>query len=234
MRPDGSTIWLAGQGRAAALSGGERVLMGVNFETTELHAAVERSAMVAGEMAHRIKNLLSLVSSMFSMAARSATDIESLVDAFNGRLTALARLNELIFSGDREVVELRALVGAVLAPVIGDTRIMHDVPDVALNATAAQTLTLTLNELMTNAVKYGALSDPGGKVRLEVALDDGFVLTWTETTPGGIAKPEKTSGFGMRVLTGMTAATFGGVPSVEWRDDGMRFTCRWGLHEMAG
>ena len=108
------------------------------------------------------------------------------------------------------------------------------VPEFALNATAAQTLTLVLNELMTNAVKYGALSDPDGSVRLGVTADEDFVLSWTETTPRGIARPEQTSGFGMRVLTGMTAATFGGEPNVEWRDDGMRFTCRWSRYEMEG
>ena len=126
-----------------------------------------------------------------------------------------------------------ALAEAVLGPAAAGGRISIDLPaGQELNGTAAQTVTLVLNELMTNAAKYGALAQEGGRVVLSVTADgETFLLSWVETGAGPVREPTKT-GFGMRVLRGMTSATFGGSPTLEWRADGLAFSCRWRAEDM--
>ncbi|MEL6644818.1 MAG: HWE histidine kinase domain-containing protein [Pseudomonadota bacterium] len=232
-RPDGQTIWLAGQGQLTKAPDGARVLVGVNYDVTDTRVSQERSDLVAGEMAHRVKNILTIVLSIFRSTARSASDVNALSSAFTERINALAALNDLILSARGKGTSTEALVDAVLRPV--DGRAVHrDVDSFALNDTAAQTLTLVLNELMTNALKHGALASEAGKVRLRLEIEGNVLrLQWHEDAAYEVKAPTKTGGFGMQVLNSMTAATFSGRPTFDWRPEGLRFQCEWPADEMA-
>ena len=235
-RPDGRMIWLKGKGRPRTLEDGRQVLIGVNYDVSDLNNAVIANRMLAGEMAHRVKNLISLVSGMFRMAQRTADDPEALAVAFLGRLNALAALNDLIFESETRSVTIDRLFSRVFTPLMTDPRVSVDVADCRLNGTSAQTLVLAINELMTNAIKYGALKCDGGKLAVSIVIDeatDAFDLAWHETVPHPIELPKADGGFGMTVLTEMTKHTFDGDPKVEWRTDGLSFTCRWSASEMS-
>ena len=234
-RADGRPLWLQGRGRVIRTEAGRRLLVGVNHDVTRRRLAEERAEMLAGEMAHRIKNVFALVQSTFSMAARSSDDKATLAEAFSGRLAALAAVNELTFANPERRVVLAELVDRVLGPLVEAGQVTVDLPEeLAINGTAAQTVVLALNELMTNAAKYGALSSDGGAVALSVDLvDDDFRLGWTERTTFPVAEPTGRQGFGMRVLRSMTAATFAGKPDFDWRPEGLAFSCRWPAEKMA-
>ena len=226
-RADGRTIWLEGAGRVADLGEG-RALLGVNYDVTELREAQARAELVAGEMAHRIKNLFALVQSIHTMAARSADSVDALHDAFAGRLRALAGLNTMTLGDRKMAVALSDLVTAAGGDHVAAGRLRPDLPDPCdLSGSAAQTMVLLLNELMTNAVKHGALRGDDGSIELRVTRDhDSFAFEWAEETGAPVSAPTR-DGFGMRVLTGMTAATHSGRPEVEWGERGLRFRCTW-------
>ena len=89
-------------------------------------------------------------------------------------------------------------------------------------------MVLVLNELLTNAVKHGALRGDEGTVALRITLDErSFHFTWAETGTEPVAAPQGRTGFGMRVLESMTAASFTGRPRFAWPPEGMRFDCEW-------
>ena len=234
-RDDGREVWLMGQGRVLTASNGRDLVVGVNHDVTERRRAQERAELLAGEMAHRMKNVLGLVQSMFNMAARSAPSKEALVDAFTGRLAAIASVNALVFAGEDRSVGMDELIRAVLGPLIDDGRVAAETEPFPLNSASAQTMVLVLNELMTNAVKHGALRGDDGTVAVRIRLDHeapgggSFHFTWQETGPGPVAAPTGRTGFGMRVLESMTAASFRGRPRFDWRPGGMRFDCEWPL-----
>ena len=226
-RPDGRVVWLEGSGRVVRLDG-QSMLVGVNYDVTDLREAQARAELVAGEMAHRIKNIFALVQSIFSMAARNAESVEALSDAFSGRLRTLASLNALTL-GDRAAdVAMKDLVHAAAGVPVDAGRVAVEIPDPCdLSGAAAQTMVLLLGELTTNALKHGALKGDGGSVALKVAVEDGrFRFRWQEETPHPVAPPTR-EGFGMKVLTAMTASTHSGAPKLEWREDGLTFTCEW-------
>ena len=229
-RDDGTELWIAGQGRRLPTGDGRDILIGVNLDVTERRRAQERAELLSREMAHRMKNVFALVQGMFNMAARSAPSREALADGFAGRLRALAAVNALTFAGEDRSVEVASLVDAVLGPLIAAGRIEAATDDFTLNGAAAQTVVLVLNELMTNAVKYGALRDGAGDGRVAFSIVAGggdFELRWEESGAGPTTPPKGRGGFGMQVLRSMTAATFDGHPTFDWGADGLRFRCWW-------
>lgn len=237
IRPDGQTIWLKGKGRSKILPDGRQAVIGVNYDVSDLQNAIIANRLLAAEMAHRVKNMISLASGMFRMAQRTATDSDALATAYIGRLDALSALNELIFESEGRCVTTSRLFSHVFEPLMTDARVNLSVGDFRLNGTSAQTLMLAINELMTNAIKYGALNEEGGRLDVAIRTDAGadtFDLIWEETMPTEITPPDTSGGFGMNVLTRMTKHTFDGDPRIEWRPDGLRFSCRWRASEMAG
>lgn len=228
-RPDGRTVWLDSSGAIVEGGDGTRYLVGATTDVTEVEFARERAELLAGEMAHRMKNVLALVGSMFNMAARGASSVEALREAYSGRLHALSKVNELTFTAEGErPARIEPLVEAVLGPLIATGRIARRIDPCELAPSAAQTFVLVLNELVTNATKHGALSVEGGRIELDVALTgDAFRLTWRERGGPSLAQAPTRQGYGMRVLSAMTEATYGGEPAFDWQEEGLTFSCGW-------
>jgi len=226
----GKTVWVDGRGKFVKTEAGDDILIGVLFDISDLMAARERNELLAHEMAHRVKNILSLVSGIFRMAVKSAKNIEELEQAFLGRVQALGTLNDLTLRSETRSATVKQIATEILTSLDNDSRIKADIDDFAINGAAAQTLCLVLNELLTNAVKYGALSEKGAGLKIGMKLDsaqDQFCLSWDETVEQEIVPPTKTSGFGMRVLMKMTRSTFRGRPSLEWGRNGLSYNCIW-------
>ena len=234
-RPDGRILWLGGRGDVIEVEGG-RCLAGVNWDMTVTREATERAEMVAREMAHRVKNVLALVSGIVRMTARTVEDVDGYQTALLERLHALGAMNDALLPGEAgRRASLSNLVADTLVAVRDDARVRVSVADFTVNERAAQTLVLALNELMTNAIKHGALAADDGTVDVSIEIDrasDGFLFRWEERRGKPITPPGERQGFGTKVLRGLTRSTFRGEPSFEWREDGLRYTCRWRLSEM--
>jgi len=201
-------------------------VLGVSVEVTALRREQERNTMLVRELAHRSKNLLTVVQAIAGETLRSAR-ADEFMDRFGARLQALALLQDLVISGTRGGVELGQLVRTQLAPFAEPGKRLEIAgPEVRLRPEAANMLGMALHELATNATKYGCLSVPEGAVliawRLEPDTDGAqrFRATWRESGGPPVVKPAR-AGFGSRVVIDMTAATLGGRVSVDYLPDGV-------------
>lgn len=230
IRPvDQRLIWVNSRGYVGMSSDGDFCVFGTNYDVTGFKLRERQSQLVAGEMSHRVKNLLTVVQSLFRMSAVRAGTMDELKNSFAGRLNALKALNDVMISPDRSLTT-DLLVSGVMGPVIADDRMRINAAPITLAEEAAQTICLCLNELMTNAIKYGALSVPSGRVQLDVTHDpedDSFVLSWHESGIKVEPVPPTAGGFGFTMLQDMTRMTMDGQPETRWRSDGLHFRCRW-------
>jgi two-component sensor histidine kinase len=150
----------------------------------------------------------------------------------SGRLRALSRFQSLLAT-DHQEVDLRELVTAELA-AHGDgglnDKVRIDGPEVALPAPSAQAVGLALHELSTNAVKYGALAQPAGRLQISWREEIGegnrrIVLEWAES---GVAMPEGTrparKGYGSHLIERALAYQLGAQTRLEFGGDGVRCT----------
>src|SRR5215472_1753192 len=168
-RPDGSVRWslVAGQVIRDALGRPMR-FAGVDLDITERKEAEERRAMLARELDHRAKNMLAVVQSVLHLS--KADTIADFTAAVSGRIQALSRAHTLLSESRWQGVELHRIVDEEIVPfrtpeAESETpRIRASGPVVSLPPSTAQSLAVALHELVTNAAKYGALSQPGGRV----------------------------------------------------------------------
>jgi two-component sensor histidine kinase len=153
-----------------------------SYAERALNAYVEHVHALMSEVRHRAKNTLNLVQAIAHQTAAGSP--ETFITRFNDRIRALSSYQDLLVQGEWNGVELDELVRAQLAHLtdqIGSRIITHGVARQRLNAAAAQVIGLALNELATNAVKYGALSAAAGRVEIGWKVRGGVLeITWTE------------------------------------------------------
>lgn len=138
----------------------------VRLRQKQVRDAIEREVELRLELNHRIKNILASVTSIFQMTRRGASTVEDLAGDFTGRLHALSNVHSVVFEAGEEEISLSSVVDLIVSPYNGHgfTRIHVQGPDLAISRNAATTIALCLHELITNAIKYGALSVKEGSV----------------------------------------------------------------------
>jgi PAS domain S-box-containing protein len=205
--------------------GGEFLgMIGVNIDITEReeaeaarkHAETRRELLVA-ELNHRVKNTLSVVQAIANQTFRgTAQDART---AFDGRLQALARSHDLLTKSDWASVSLRELAATAVQDA-EESRVCLTGPDVLLLPTTAVAIGMILHELFTNALKYGALSNPRGKVILEWACKENLNLLWREMGGPPVTAPKR-NGFGSILVERMVKTELQGDVRSEFRADGV-------------
>jgi PAS domain S-box-containing protein len=200
-------------------------------DISERKRAAERQDLLLREMHHRVKNLFAITGSIITLAARSAQTPGELALAMKDRLVALSQAHEMTlpsFSGgdafEEKSTSLFQLLSSLLSPYedrdCGRWRLHGD--DAAISAERVTSLALLFHEYATNAVKYGSLSLPQG--RLDVTLNacqDSFEISWLES--GGEISPNsepKNTGFGTR-LEQMIVRALDARVSREWKPHGL-------------
>jgi two-component sensor histidine kinase len=163
---------------------------------------IEQRRLLMHELGHRVKNTLSIAVSLANQMFRNASGD---VSAYSQRLGALAGAYDLLLADDWNSADIRSVVEKALLPLIDDTadRLELDGPAMTLPSQIVLSLSLVLHELATNAVKYGAWSHPGGRVRVSWrrSSDDAghITLTWRERDGPPVRPPER-EGFGSKLL----------------------------------
>ena len=178
----------------------------------DLREARDRADLLARELNHRVKNLFAVVLAIVKMSGRGDPAAKPTIDMIAQRLHALLRSHEVTQGdGTRSEIDLRELIDTALAPYrLDDARARIAGEPVMLRSHLAVPLGLVLHELVTNAVKYGALANGDG--RLTVAWTrqgDRVQLTWREDGAAPVAKPA-TEGFGT-MLIASSARQIGGT-----------------------
>ena len=234
VHPSGELRWLHARGRAAqtADDGGVRRLAGVSLDITERKRADERQKLLVNELNHRVKNSLATVQSIAAQTLRSSASPEFFREAFETRLIALSQTHDLLTRESWEGASLREVFDVELHAMAGEDRVVFDyTADVRLNPKAAVALGMGIHELATNAVKYGALSIPDGRVSVAWTLEEDLLrLVWTERG-GPTVTPPARRGFGARLLErGLAAELSGGV---ELTYDAAGLVCQMALPRRA-
>ena len=221
--------WIAARGQGSDDGIVGRVMCGIFLDVTARKQAEEGSELLAGEMSHRVKNLLAIATGLTQMTARSAKTVEEMAESLTQRLTALNRAHDLVRplpKGQGKAALLGDLISILLAPydetAAFSGRIRVAVTRMGVGVKAATALALAIHELATNSVKYGSLSSDSGFLDVSSKLDgDDLILTWTETGGPPITEPQEMKGFGSKLLSRSVSGQLAGGVTYEWQQSGL-------------
>lgn len=195
-------------------------------DVTERRAAEKRQALLMGELTHRVRNTLTLVMSIANRTSAGARDMADFRAAFGRRIEALAATHNLLAKGEWDGLTLEELINAELAPyvTVGSGRVRLDKLDLRVSPTTAVALGLVFHELVTNAVKYGALSNDSGRISIgSTPRGSAIEIVWQEDGGPPVVVPAR-MGFGQTVITRGLGRTGDQATSVEFRPEGL--VCR--------
>lgn len=196
--------WLAARGKVIERSadGGPALVFGVNFDITERRVAEERQRLLLREINHRVKNTLATVQALATQTVRHSRQPREFLEAFSGRLQALGSAHGLLSDYEWRGIGLKELIRLQVMPFDDGNppRIALSGEDILLSPDQTLALGLILHELASNALKYGSLSVPGGKVDLSWETEpDGETtrlgISWKESGGPAVVPPEH-HGFG--------------------------------------
>ena len=224
-RPDGSRVTFVPyptplRDESGALVGAVNMFVDI----TDRKLAEERQDLLTNEVNHRANNLLSVVQSIVRLTR--SDDVDSLREAINGRIQALARAHSLLAKSRWLGADMQHLVSEELAPYMGEeARAWVSGTMLPLRPSAAQSIALIVHELVTNAAKYGALSNAEGRVQIEWRRGKADILIrWREEGGPAVSPPER-RGVGSTVIERAIAQLEGEV-SYDWTPAGLVFEFR--------
>jgi len=182
----------------------QALLIQAGIEAEQRDAADKLQKLILGELHHRVKNTLAMVSAIASQSFRGASSIEHGQKAMEGRLIALGRAHDLLMQVSWANASLTHTLSSATEPYDsqGDRRFHFNGPDVRITSGAVIALAMTFNELCTNTIKFGALSVPNGRVEIAWTIDEvkqRLHLVWTEREGPEVAPPKRRS-FGTRMM----------------------------------
>jgi PAS domain S-box-containing protein len=224
---DGQYRWHQTRARPAGEPSMEWV--GTSADVHEMRGLQDRQNVLLSELQHRTRNLLALVQAIARQTLKSSASLAEFSRQFEDRLGALSRVQGLLARTDHGPVDLQQIVRAELeAHGAADAAEVRG-PPVNLPATAAQAIALALHELATNAVKYGALRQPPGKLSVNWHVRPGeadatVILEWREN---GVVMPDvqaenRRKGYGSELIERALPYQLNAKTSLEFRGDGVR------------
>ena len=168
-------------------------------DVTDRKALEAQQELLSQEMAHRLKNTLAMVQAIATQTLRPVED-RRYVEAFEKRLLTLSSAHDILFRQNWQTAPVGEVVASVVDKIGLTERVDVSGPAVAMGPRGTLSTALILHELLTNAVKYGALSVPAGRVTIAWRTDeDTFNLTWQETDGPAVTAPAS-KGFGSRLI----------------------------------
>lgn len=202
--------------------------------------AEEHMRLLLDELNHRVKNTLATVQSVASQTLREGQSPRQAREIFEARLVALSQAHDLLTRDHWRGASLADLVQVEIEPYEAGRsgRVATEGPPVWLPPNSALALGMALHELVTNAVKYGALSGPEGRVDIQWGLSGSMderrlKLSWAETGGPPVAKPRR-RGFGARLIVKGLARQLNGEVALDFDPAGVRCTIDMPLPDAAG
>ena len=196
-------------------------------DVTERRRTAQRQSMLVGELNHRVKNALAIVQSLVQASLRQASSkpAQAMAQTLAERLQALHRAHDLLLESQWSGASLKAMVEREMDPYRreGGPIVTIKGSDVLLPPQCTSILAMTLHELATNAVKYGALSHNNGQLWIAWKTARGgnrLLLTWEERG-ATVAPGRRNNGFGMQLIDKGIRHNLGGDTKVEFRPTGL-------------
>jgi PAS domain S-box-containing protein len=203
-------------------------VLGVSVDITDRKLAEERQMLMVRELDHRVKNNLFAVMALAEQTAATAKSLADFMPAFTGRIRSMAVAHEALAHANWQGAELGDMVERLLEPYRldnpGVVELSRPSEPVLLPPAIAPALCMMIHELATNAAKYGALSDPGGRVTLGWRPRDGRLrLEWRERGGPPVQEPASGGrGFGTELIERAARHQLRGSATVYFEPEGVR------------
>jgi two-component sensor histidine kinase len=198
--------------------------VGTSADIHELRTLQDRQNVLLAELHHRTRNLLAIVQAIARQSIRTASTMDQFYQDLSGRLRALGLAQRLLSYPEHAGIDLRELIELELSAhgQIASDKIELQGPSTELTPESVQVLALALHELTTNALKYGALAQPSGRLSIEwQAEKDGYIrLRWRESGVT-IPTPPIKRGYGRQLIEEALAYQLGAQTQLEFADDGV-------------
>lgn len=212
-------------------NGAVQGLVGVSVDITDRKHNEQRLAVLLSELKHRGANQIAIISHIARRSLTPEKTMEEARDAFIDRLMAIARSLEMVSATTRDAMDLRELARERLESH-GAVEVQG--PSVRLTPKASQTMSLTIHELLTNAMKYGALSDQGGAVDVDWTVSDGELhFRWRERGGPPVTPPQRT-GFGRNVIESLVRQDFDATVEISFETSGLQYAFTAPLSRLTG
>ncbi|GAA0662538.1 PAS domain S-box-containing protein [Sphingomonas insulae] len=230
LTPAGEQRWVSVQGDLQHRADGTPLAMsGFSTDISARKVAEEHRAVLARELTHRVKNTLATVNAVVSQTLRDAASLEDAATAVSGRIASLGAAHELLIQDEVEGATIGDIVDRALLPFKDrdGARFTAHGPSVRLLPEVTLALAMALHELATNAIKYGALSVPDGRVSIEWSIkrEDGerrLFFCWAEHDGPPVSPPART-GFGTRMIERVLRRHVRGGAAIHYPESGVRF-----------
>ena len=228
MRPDGQDMWLEETATAEFDAAGHCVrIKGLTLDITERKRADEHQRLLIAELDHRVKNVLARVAVVAMYTRQGTSTMDDFVQALDRRIQSMAVAHELLSQGHWQGVRLADIIRRQLAPYATDANTTTGGPDITLTAAATEALGMVLQELVTNASKYGALSIPDGRVsvsweecRKSSDAATSLMIAWRETGGPPVSAPTQ-YGYGTSLICDLIPHELGGKVDLAFSSDGV-------------
>jgi len=236
VHPDNSVRWCCARGRFFYNEAGRPIrMLAVVQDVTEEHQARQRQKLLVAELQHRTRNLLGVIRSLATLTCDDAGSLEQFRVQFADRLDALSRAQGLLSRADSNPITLGALIRMEFE-ALGATTVAQQLslygPEIHLQNSIVQALALVIHELTTNALKYGALLTPQGRISIRWNLVDcapdepQLRLEWLEERPASdpAAVDWEHTGYGRELLEHMLPYVLDAKTAYQVTARGARFT----------
>jgi two-component sensor histidine kinase/CheY-like chemotaxis protein len=208
------------------------VQAGIDAEAREARDNLQK--LINDELHHRIKNTLAIVGAIASQTLRTASSTSGAAESIENRLVALGRAHDTLIRVNWANTSLVRTIKDATEPYDATgVRFVLNGPDIMILSGAVIAFALTLNELCTNTTKFGALSEPSGKVEITWKIDEAtgrLALTWREIGGPLVRAPTKQS-FGTRMMKSL-GQQLSGTVNLEYKPDGFVYTLDVPLKEL--
>ena len=214
-----------------------RLLAKAGIDAAEQEVATKLQRLIVEELHHRMKNMLATVTAITSQSLRAADTLQQGREAIESRLAALGRVHDLLLETSWAETTLSAVVKTAIEPfqTKAAEQFWHT-DNLKLAPNAVLPIAMVLNELCTNAVKYGALSNPNGRIEINGAIDNDarmLRLSWTEKNGPRVHEPTRRS-FGSKLVEQAFVGQLKGSAKLEFAPTGVSYRLETPLAALSG
>lgn len=227
--------WVSARGQGDDAGMVKRIMFGIFIDVTGRKQAEEGRELLAGEMSHRVKNLLAIASGLTAITSRSTTTVRDMASELTLRLTALGRAHDLVRPVPGQTAAPAALLGDLLTVLLApyddlgafSGRISVSVPRMSVGEATTTIIALVVHELATNSLKHGALSTDSGILDISCSAQDAAVtVIWAESGGPKVCAPTGDGGYGRKLVSRSVTEQLGGTIAYDWAESGLVVTLK--------
>jgi len=235
--------WISARGQGDDAGMVMRIMFGIFIDVTGRKQAEEGRELLAGEMSHRVKNLLAIAAGLTAITSRSTTTTDEMARELTLRLTALGRAHDLVRPVPGQTEAASALLGDLLTVLLAPYddlgaftgRIRVSVPRMSVGEATTTILALIVHELATNSLKYGALSVDTGTLDVSCSShDEAVTIVWTERGGPAVEAPTGPGGYGSKLVERSVKGHLQGSIDYNWAEYGLVVTLKVNPITLAG